>query len=402
MATITTQVVVVGAGPAGAAAAFFLAQAGINVALVDQATFPRDKVCGDAICPGAMEILAQMGLAEWAHTESGTEFTGFFLGSPDHSVVQTRPAPGPRGHLIPRRALDAALVQRAVAAGAHLYEQTRITGLERPTVHRVQAIGQTDGHAVTFEAPLVIAADGGISAFTRTLGLVPPGPADIVAVRGYFEGDAGPAGRLEIHWEKSILPGYGWLFHLQNGRANVGLGMYVRDVHRLRISLTKMLETFIAENPYVQTALQEARLQGSIKGHPLRTDADRIRPFTDNVLVAGEAAGLVSPVTGEGVGPSLDSGRLAADHARRALEQGTFSAGALAAYGREFHRRFDSFHRAARLVRIGLGYPWIVNRTIRRASHDPIVAQALDGLLNNTLSPAVLLKPAIVLRILAG
>lgn len=404
-ARLAAQVIVVGAGPAGASAAFFLAQAGVDVLLADQAAFPRDKPCGEAISCQSLEVMARMGLKQWVADNDFVAPEELLFTAPDGTVVRGYPDPcsglSSHGYIIPRLALDAALVERAVAAGARLHEKTRIAGLERRSAHRVCLLGHSADRSVTLEALLVIAADGGLAPFTRQLGLA-RSPPDAVAVRGYLECHDCEPKLSGFHWERALMPGYAWIFPLGHGRVNVGVGTYATVVRRRSLNLRASLRQFLRHSPHVAARLQRARPLGPLRGFPLRTDAERVKPFTDNVLVAGEAAGVVNPLTGEGIGPSLLCGEMAAAHACRALERGDFSAAALADYGRAFHKKFAAIHRPARLLRWLMGCPWLVNRGARRASHDREFALLFGYLILGLVHPFKALRPSVLARILAG
>jgi flavin-dependent dehydrogenase len=257
------------------------------------------------------------------------------------------------------------------------------------------------GQAVALQAPLVVAADGGLVSFTRGLGLAPE-RAEWVAARAYFEDDIGEAQQIEIHWERAVLPGYGWIFALGSGWVNVGIGCRTQDLGRLPTTLRGMLGVFVENNPHARERLKHATRVGPIVGHPLRANAGSVTPLADHVLVAGEAAGLVNPLTGEGIAAALVSGKMAAAHARRALENGDFSARALAPYGRAFHGRFDRLHRSARLARRVLSVPWLLNRAIRRANYDQLYARQLASVILGKDLPAELLKPEMAIRALLG
>ncbi|MCP4518687.1 MAG: NAD(P)/FAD-dependent oxidoreductase [Delftia sp.] len=261
--------------------------------------------------------------------------------------------------------------------------------------------GQRDGQTVTLQAPLVIAADGGMASFTRRLGLAAE-RAEWAAVRAYFEGDIGDSQQIEAHWDRATMPGYGWIFPLGSGWVNVGLGCRTQDLGRLPTNLRSMLPVFVGNNPHARERLKHATRVGPIVGHPLRANAQAVTPLADHVLVAGEAAGLVNPFTGEGIAAAMVSGKMAAKHARRALESGEFSAQALAPYGRAFHRRFDKLHRSARLAQRALGVPWLLNRSIRRASHDPVYARQLAAVIIGRDLPAELFKSKMAIRVLLG
>jgi geranylgeranyl reductase family protein len=395
------QVLVVGAGPAGATAAYFLAKAGVDVLLLDQAHFPRDKSCGDSIAPGAVEVLSRMGLRGWIEAQGYACQDGMFLSSPNLTSVRIPPTKTSAfpAYLIPRREFDHRLLRHALDAGAKLREGARIGQMERLSRDEVRVAGNSAGESVAFTASLVIAADGGQSSFTRSLGMV-PGPADAVALRRYYEGVEGEAGVLELHWEKSVLPAYGFIFHMAGGRANVGTGMFEKDFRRIKPNLHELLDRFVANNPYAQKALKNARPLGRAAGMPFRDDAERVNPVADNLLVVGEAAGVGHPMTGEGIGPAMRSAEMAADVATHALARGDLSAAGLAAYARRFHKEFDRPHRAALLARAALTFPAGVDLAIRAASRRPEIAGLLHDILLGITSPEAMLKPGVALKVL--
>ncbi len=401
---IDASVIIVGAGPAGATAAYFLAQAGVDVLIVDRAKFPRDKSCGDSICPGAVRVLAQMGLLAWVEQQGYAQNRGYLLSSPNG---QTADIPFPQdlashpNYLIPRLEFDHALVQQAIKAGAKLREETHITDMHILDDDYTQLVGKYHDQDITLNAHLVIAADGSISSFTRKLGLV-PGPADGVALRCYYKGVEGEAGTFELHWEKSVLPAYGFIFHLNDGVANVGTGMFQSDLRRLKANLNERLDTFIRQNVHAQVALKHAKRSSPVIGHPFRDDAEHVTPYADHVLLVGDAAGTGHPMTGEGIGPAMVSAKLAAGHAVQALEQGDFSEASLAGYGEDFHAEFDALHRTAKLARRALGYPWLVDRTIGRCSHDAHFASQLAGILAGVVSPRAMLSTGTLMRVVMG
>jgi geranylgeranyl reductase family protein len=401
---IDASVIVVGAGPAGATTAYFLARAGVDVLLVDQATFPRDKSCGDSICPGAVGVLDQMGLRQWAELKGYARNIGYRLSSPNGSVAFI-PFPNQfsahPNYLIPRREFDHALVQHAVAAGARLREGVRLLEMERFSSEIVRVSGLAGKQPVSLTARLVIAADGSISAFTSRQGMV-PGPADGLALRQYYRNVAGEPGLFELHWEKSVLPAYGFIFHLNDGLAVVGTGMFRKDQQRLKANIQERLATFISQNPYAREALKNAEPVGPVAGHPYRDDAEHVRPYADNLMLVGDAAGTGHPMTGEGIGPAMQSAEIAARYAIEALQKGDVSASGLAAYGEAFHKHFDGLHKISQLARNALTFPWMVDRTIQACAKYPEFGAAMAGILAGIVSPGEMLKPGMVWKLLKG
>jgi len=401
---IDATVLIVGAGPAGSTAAYFLARAGVDVLLVDQATFPRDKSCGDSICPGAVEILDKMGLSDWVSLKGYAKNIGYRLSSPNGSVAnipfpsQFSPYPN---YLIPRREFDHTLVQHAVAAGARLREGVRLTGFERISADTVCVTGVEGKTPVSLTAKLVIAADGSISAFTSRRGMV-PGPTDGLALRQYYGNVTGEPGQFELHWDKSVLPAYGFIFHMNDGIAVFGTGMFRKDQQRLKANIQERLTTFMTQNIYARKALENARPISPVAGHPYRDDAELVKPYADNLMLVGDAAGTGHPMTGEGVGPAMISAEIAARFAIQALQNGDVSEIGLVGYGLAFHKQFDSLHKISQLARNVLTFPWMVDRTIQRCAKDPIFGAAMAGILAGVVSPGEMLKPGMALRLLAG
>jgi geranylgeranyl reductase family protein len=401
---LDASIVIVGAGPAGATAAYFLARVGIDVLLVDRAKFPRDKSCGDSICPGAVTILDKMGLLDEIEARGYVQNRAYFLSSPSGHMAHI---PFPRdlanypNYLIPRKEFDNMLVQHAIAAGAEFRDEIRIVDMERIGPQHVRLVGRQGGRDVHLDTMLVIAADGSISAFTRKLGLV-PGPADAVALRRYYADVEGEPGTLELHWEKSVLPAYGFIFHLNDGIANVGTGMFQADLRRLKANLNERLETFVTQNVHAQKSLGSARPISPVVGHPYRDDAERVTPYMDNVLVVGDAAGAGHPMTGEGIGPAMLSAELAAAYAAHALVRGDVSMRTLAMYGNAFHGEFDALHRISLMARRALSVPLLVDRTVKRCSHDEIFARSLAGILAGVVSPRAMLHTGMLMRVAMG
>jgi geranylgeranyl reductase family protein len=394
---VRTDVAVIGAGPAGSIAAHRLASAGVQVALLERTTFPRDKACGDGVSAHGLAVLDRTGLGEWA-----SQFTTpqvLRLTSPSRQVVDIRPKANNDhccGRTIPRRLLDARLAQAATEAGACLLEGTRVRRVERASAHSTRVIA--DG--LTIDAQMVILADGSNAPITRRMGLVQE-PAELFAIRQYFAGDAGPAERLEIHFEPWIAPGYTWVFPVGGDHVNVGTGTFARRVRQDGLALRDVLNRFTADLATAEGRLAQAEPVGPVRGHPLRTRLGGTRTHAARVLVAGDAAGLVSPLSGEGIARALESGEMAATHALRALEAGDFSAQALAPYSRALAARYAADQRAARIVRLALNRPRLLNHIFCKLQRDEELALLIGYIILGQKSPRLALHPTTLLRLLA-
>jgi len=394
---VQAEVAIVGAGPAGSTAAHRLASAGVQVTLLERATFPRDKACGDGVSAHALAALDRTGLGEWASRFAAPKVLR--LTSPGGQVLDVQPeSDGGQcyGRVIPRRLLDARLAQAAAEAGACLLEGTRVRRVESSDGRPLHIVA--DG--LTLDAQIVILADGSNASVTRRVGLVKR-PPELVAIRKYLAGDAGPTERLEIHFEPWIVPGYTWLFPMDDGHLNVGTGTFTRRVHEDGIVLRDILDRFTSDPKATGKRLVQAEPVGPVQGHPLRTRLEDTRTHAERVLVAGDAAGLVSPLSGEGIARAMESGEMAAAHALRALAAGDFSAQTLALYSRALVARYSADQRAARVLRLALNAPRLFNRIFRKLQRDEELALLIGHIILGQKSPRLALRPKTLLRLLA-
>jgi geranylgeranyl reductase family protein len=373
------DVIVVGAGPAGSAAALAALQSrpGARVALVDAAAFPRDKACGDGIAPQALHVLAELGVPDVA---AGFAPVGRLrLRSPlGREVIAEPPEPA---YCIPRLVFDARLVDAAVAHGAALI-QRRIRTLTQ--VGGLVELG--DG----LRAPVVVAADGANSTVRRLLGIAPNPPrASAIAMRGYATGTDGEPEQL-IEMVAAGWPAYAWSFPIDGpgheGRANVGFGMLRTSLaaggEPGRQALAGPLATLLPDQPADPV---------SLRAHHLPLSTARPRQPDGRILLAGDAASLINPLTGEGIYYAVLSGQLAG---RAAVEPG--GAGAGAAYRRALRRELG-LHLAttSALYRLARS-PEFFDAGLALADRDPAAMDVLVevGLGRGTLPPRLIARLA--------
>jgi geranylgeranyl reductase family protein len=304
------DVVIVGAGPAGAAAAIALAEAGRRVVLLDKATFPRDKICGDGVTAGALRLLEQLGVRPEA-VASWTPVHDIHLGGPTGRMT-TFPLPKGQGAyaVITRRIdLDAAIVDRARAAGAAVVEGAEVVGAE----DRPDRITLTLADGSTCTAPYAIAADGMWSPMRKLLGTALPGYlGEWHAFRQYFT-DVGPKAKdLWVWFEPDLLPGYAWSFPLPDGRANVGFG--IQRGAKVTTRQMKALWPELLARPHIAAVLgPDAVPEARHQAWPIPARVDEVTLAAGRVLWVGDAAAATDPMTGEGIGQALQTGLMAVD-----------------------------------------------------------------------------------------
>jgi menaquinone-9 beta-reductase len=394
----THDVAVVGAGPGGSAAAYGLAARGLRVLLLDRAEFPREKVCGDGLTPRAVAALDEMGVLPRV-LPIAQPIAGVDVMAPDGAGVKaTVPAPAatagrpsgtapPAMLVVPRVHLDDAIRLRAVEAGAIFEGGVDVEGIAREDGH-VAVQGMRAGRPAAYRARLAIVATGASIALPRRLGALSRPPAMMLAARTYVtRRDAAP--RVEIRFAGVPLPGYGWIFPTSPSSANVGVGFFARPGRRAP-SARAACERFLATLDGLG-APDGARATGTIRSYPLRVDFPASPVCADGVLFAGEAAGLVNPLTGEGIDYALESGRIAADHAAAFLAGADQSplafAAAAAAYERALRRRFERLFRICRALRDVSTRPVLLNRLVRVAARREDLTTALVDIVLGNRTP---------------
>jgi len=393
---IRTDVAVIGAGPAGSITALVLARAGLDVVLLDRAAFPRDKACGDGLMPDALGALDRLGLA--GRVLSGARrLTALRIYSPNGTPVTVNG----EFAVLPREQLDAALCRAAVEAGARLLSGVRILAPVEDDDRVIGAMGRTaEGSMLSVQAPITVLATGAgsgpLEAFrvsTRSL------PA-ATAARFYVTLD--PASRFEldalcISYQRSICPGYGWIFPGPGGSFNVGVGFF-REAPPARRNLRVLMERFVEHFPLARELDALGGRRSPVRGAPIRTGMTGSRWSRPGLLVVGDAAGLTYPISGEGIGKAMESGILAGEIVARGMHDRRAPDAIACAYAdaleAKFLRRFQGYANAQRWV----AHPSLVDFLAWRANAGTYVRRQIEGLVNETAEPSSILSLRGILR----
>jgi menaquinone-9 beta-reductase len=353
------DVLVIGAGPGGAAAAYHLARGGIDVLAVDKAGFPREKVCGDGLTPRGVAAIQRMGVDA---TEPGfVRIEGLRV----HGPTVRLDLPWPKLESLPdfgvvrtRHDLDHLLVQRAVKAGATVWEGTEALG---PVVEDGWVVGarvqRQGGDAETVRARYVLASDGAPSRFGQKAGVRrdPARPLG-VAARRYYRSPRSQGGWFESWfdlWENGvILPGYGWIFPVGDDVLNVGAGLLNTTSYFKEISPRRMLDVFERSLP-PEWGIGEDNSAGDLLSGPLPMGMNRRPLAMPGLLLIGDAGGLVNPFTGEGIAYAVESAEVASELVHDALASGR--PGLAHVYPVELNRRYGRYFTVGRAFARAIG-----------------------------------------------
>jgi geranylgeranyl reductase family protein len=363
------DVVVVGAGPAGSSAAWHLARAGRDVVVLEKATFPREKVCGDGLTPRGVRALRDLGIdtsatADWVRhrglrVHGGGQVVEVdwprLASWPDHGLIRTR------------RDLDPMLAAHAQAAGARLHTDVTVTAPELDEAGRVIGVRAQAGpgeEPVTWRAPLVVSAEGLSGRLAKALGLLRREDRPLgVAVRRYVRSPKSADPYLDISFDLTAagpsadsMPGYGWVFGMGDGTANVGFGLL--DTRRAgRADHRAVLRRWLRTLP-PDWQLDEEHAVTPLRGAGLPMALHRGPAYTRGLLLAGDAAGAVNPFNGEGISYAMETGRMAAEAAVAALArpEGPAREEALRRYPQRLRAEYGRHHR------LGMGFLALLSR----------------------------------------
>jgi geranylgeranyl reductase family protein len=392
------DVLVVGAGPAGSAAAATLAHAGLDVVLVDVQAFPRDKVCGDGLIPDAHHAMRRLGVLDEVMRLAQRAGHVACIGPRGGRID----VPGTLA-VLPRRMLDDVLCRAAVEAGARMHAPARFTGLidgaQEGEARVAGARLEHAGRAHEIRAGWVVVATGAVPQGILAAGVCTRRTPSAIALRGYVKNDAmvGRVTELEVLWHPRLKPGYGWIFPCPDGVFNIGVG--VMHSHAKgpagrsmeNVNLRASLQAFCEIYAPARELVAGGTWLGEPKGAPLRCSLEGARHTRPGLLVAGEAAGSTYAFTGEGIGKALETGILAAEaivEGRRAAASDADVRATYEARVQALKPRYLVYERANTVN----AHPWLVELLTWSARRSSARLKRMSGVLEETHTPSNLLS----------
>jgi geranylgeranyl reductase family protein len=371
------DVAIVGAGPAGSTAAIHLADFGHSVLLLDRDSFPRDKVCGDGLIADAVRCLRRAGLydevtARGFRSQIGTVY------SPSRISFDV---PG-EFLTLKRSQLDALMARRAISAGAS-FCQTRVTDVSVQQDRTLML--SVDGAERRLRARVVFLATGANVSMPSKLGLVSRERPSAIALRCYVRSTVA-LDRLVISYDKSIAPGYAWIFPVGDGEFNVGCGVAYGGRRGAPVNLREAFQLFITSFPIAAELVRHAGSISPIRGAMLRCGLTGTQPCgPGNTLVLGEAIGATFPFTGEGIGKAMETGEIAAEVAHQALATGEMSR--LGEFPDRIRDELSHKFLGYRIAENWFSRPWLNDFVAGRIRRSRFLQELVAGIVNETVDP---------------
>ncbi len=370
--------IIVGAGPAGSTCATLLAKKDRNVLLLEKSKFPRDKICGDGISGKSVAILNEIGLIEEINSSDHVKVSGVVITSPKGTRVEIEVPIDenlPPAYICRRYIFDNILFEKARSfSNVDVLQGFEVTDIIKEDSYVVGVRGlDSNGEERVFKGKIVVGADGALSVLRQKLSNINgiDKRHTIIAIRAYYKNVVGTKNKYEFHIIKTLMPGYFWIFPLENNLSNVGLAIEMKDKENKNLNLKEVFFDIVNNNPMFKERFRNAELLDDIKGWTLPLGSKTTKSYGNGFLLIGDAAALIDPLTGEGIGNAMWSAQLAAKTIDRALEIGNFSEETLRTYEEylklELRKELSTTYFFQRL----LNHESIINFILKKAAKRP-------------------------------
>ena len=398
--------IIVGAGPAGSSAAIYCNKLGLNTLLLDKSIFPRDKICGDALSGKSVKILEELDLLQDLDKLDGAIVNRIIFGNPNHSECELHLNKSlnkrhiSHGFVIPRKIFDNYLFKKAsdvsnVVSGFKvedlIYDKSQVVGVKGKSNKGVQK---------KYFGNIVLGADGPYSIVSRKTGLY---NSDMnytaVGLRCYYENVEDLTDQIELHYVNETIPGYFWIFPAGNKKANIGVGLLKSRAKKKKYDLQQIMKQVINSKNFKHRFKNSNALEKP-KGWNLPFGNTKRENHGNGFLLLGDAAGLVDPFTGEGIGNAMESGKIAADIVLKAKKINNFSNQILSGYDKVLWEYLGSELKTSTLLLKLAHYRILLNFVIDRASRNKNIKNMISGMLADEVPKTELSNPMFYLKTL--
>lgn len=411
-ADYTTDILIAGAGPAGASTSIFLSKEKIRHIIIDKAVFPRDKVCGDALSGKTIGMLRRLHENWQQHffsdSNKALECNGIQFIAPNNAALDVAFRPGnttdneAKGFVCKRIDFDNSLAQLVNNEFALFLTGTALESIEeKPGGLLITIIRQ--GERKTIFTKMIAGAEGRSSIVAKQLAKHAMEPSYYSAgIRAYYKNVTGlhQKNYIELHFLKEMQPGYLWIFPLPNGTANVGVGMLSKTVSAKKINLKQLMQDAITTHPALKKRFTGAVMEGNVEGWGLPLGSKKRKLSGNRFILTGDAGSLIDPFTGEGVGNAMVSGLVASRIIRKAVEANDFSADLLQQYDTDLYKKLWTELKLSHYLQILSSKPRLFNFVVNKASRSKELRETISCMFDNIDVRKKFTNPLFYLRIL--
>ena len=399
------DVIIIGAGPSGSSAALYAHKMGLKTILLDKSVFPRDKICGDALSGKSVRYMKELGILDEISKLKGASIKRITFGSPSHKQFDVNLSGSKNkgkikeGFVIPRKIFDNFLFNKAknitktkegFKVTDIIYDNKKIIGIE----------GTQDKKKQKLYASIILGCDGPNSLISKKLGLYEEDEANMaIAVRCYYKGVKGLSDQIELHFVDEVLPGYFWIFPAGDGLANIGIGLSKKEAKKDKRKLTQILSDVI-QSDYFKDRFSEAEKMENPKGWSLPLGRISRPNYGDGFMLLGDAAGLVDPFTGEGIGNAMASAKYAINVSNNAKLENNYSKDMFSKYHDLLWNDIGSELNTSAKLQDLANYRFLLNFVINKAAKSKDIQDIISGMLINEIPREKLSNPLFYLKIL--
>ncbi len=382
--------IIVGAGPAGIACALSLIRTKLSVLIVEKELFPRDKICGDAL---SADVINQIRTffpeiyPEFIKLRSAAPSYGIKFSSPNDDSLEigfSKHMDAAPGYICKRIDFDNFLFQKLTDLAPDRF--TIQEGFKIDEITHTDDFVSIKGEGETYTAKIIVGCDGMKSLVKKTFqGSTIEKKHYCAGIRAYMKGvdNISNGNFIELHFISDVLPGYFWIFPLPDNTANVGLGLLSNEISERKLNLKEIFNEIINFHPEISQRFKNAEMIDNIKGFGLPLGSKKRKLSGHRYLLTGDAAGLIDPFTGEGIGNALRSGRFAADHIQKCFVKNDFSGKFNLEYDQYVYQKMWRELRISRGIQKLLNYPFLFNYVIKKAQKNPSLKKLLTSMLDD-------------------
>lgn len=398
------DIIIVGGGPAGSSAALYAKKAGLKAIILDKNTFPRDKICGDALSGKSVKYMRELGVLNEVPKLKGATINRITFASPSHksfdiNLSGTKKENIKEGYVVPRETFDNFLFQKAqditeIRQGFNfsdvIYQDGKIAGIK----------GTQNKQKHEIFAPIILGCDGAKSTLVRKMGFYTENEENTaIAIRCYYEGVKGLSDQIELHFVDEVLPGYFWLFPAGDNIANVGIGLSKKQAKKDERKLAEILDE-VTQSKYFKDRFSKSKRLENPKGWSLPLGRVKRPSFGNGFMLLGDAAGLIDPFTGEGIGNAMASAKFAIEISAEALKKKDFSKKMFSKYHQLVWDELGSELKTSTKLQDIAQYRILLNFVINKASRSKEIQDIISGMLTREGPRNKLSNPLFYLKVL--